>query len=54
LGHAREIVDLPRQAQVVIAGAGVTPEIARLTQTCVLDHDPVSRRDHRPWPHGPR
>ena len=38
-------------AEVVIAGAGATPEVARQTQTRVLDQDPVSAaetidRDH--------
>jgi DNA-binding transcriptional MerR regulator len=51
LEHAREIADLAKQVQVVIAGAGATPEVARLTQTRVLDQDPVSAagivdRDH--------
>jgi DNA-binding transcriptional MerR regulator len=51
LEHAREIADLAKQVQVVIAGAGATPEVARLTQTRVLDKDPVSAagvvdRDH--------
>jgi MerR family transcriptional regulator, light-induced transcriptional regulator len=40
--HAREIAELARQAEVVIAGAGATPEVARQTQTRVLDQDPVS------------
>ena len=49
--HAREIAELARQAEVVIAGAGATPEVARQTQTRVLDQDPVSAaetvdRDH--------
>jgi DNA-binding transcriptional MerR regulator len=42
LDHAHEIADLARQVQVVIAGAGATPEVARLTHTRVLDEDPVS------------
>jgi MerR family transcriptional regulator, light-induced transcriptional regulator len=42
LEHAREIADLAKQVQVVIAGAGATPEVARLTQTRVLEQDPVS------------
>jgi MerR family transcriptional regulator, light-induced transcriptional regulator len=49
--HAAEIADLADQVQVVIAGAGATAEVARQTQTRVLDHDPVSAavivdRDH--------
>jgi DNA-binding transcriptional MerR regulator len=49
--HAPEIAELASQAEVVIAGAGATPEVARQTQTRVLDQDPVSAaetvdRDH--------
>jgi MerR family transcriptional regulator, light-induced transcriptional regulator len=40
--HAREISDLGNQVQVVIAGTGATPEVARLTQTRMLEQDPVS------------
>ena len=51
LDHAREIKQLATQVPVVIAGTGATPEIARQTQTRVLDQDPVSAagtidRDH--------
>jgi MerR family transcriptional regulator, light-induced transcriptional regulator len=51
LDHAREIEKLANQVQVVIAGPGATPEVARHTQTHVLDQDPVSAaetidRDH--------
>jgi MerR family transcriptional regulator, light-induced transcriptional regulator len=51
LDHAREIEQLAKQVPVVIAGPGATPEIARQTQTRVLDQDPVSAagtidRDH--------
>jgi MerR family transcriptional regulator, light-induced transcriptional regulator len=51
LDHAREIEQLANQVPVVIAGPGATPEIARQTQTRVLDQDPVSAaatidRDH--------
>jgi MerR family transcriptional regulator, light-induced transcriptional regulator len=51
LDHAREIQQLAKQVQVVIAGSGATPEIARQTRTRVLDQDPVSAagvvdRDH--------
>jgi MerR family transcriptional regulator, light-induced transcriptional regulator len=42
LDHAREIEKLARQVQVVIAGPGATPKVARRTQTRVLDQDPVS------------
>jgi DNA-binding transcriptional MerR regulator len=42
LDQASEIADLAEQVQVVIAGAGATPEVARLTQARVLDEDPVS------------
>jgi DNA-binding transcriptional MerR regulator len=42
LDHARQIEQLAKQVQVVIAGPGATPEIARQTQTHVLDQDPVS------------
>jgi DNA-binding transcriptional MerR regulator len=42
LDHAREIEKLARQVQVMIAGTGATPEVARHTQTHVLDQDPVS------------
>jgi MerR family transcriptional regulator, light-induced transcriptional regulator len=42
LDHAREIAELARQAPVVIAGPGATSEVARQTQTRVLDQDPVS------------
>ena len=58
LDHAREIKELANQVPVMIAGTGATPEVARHTQTRVLDQDPVSaaqtidhdhsaRRDHR-------
>jgi DNA-binding transcriptional MerR regulator len=51
LDHAREIKELATQVQVMIAGTGATPEVARHTQTRVLDQDPVSTaetidRDH--------
>jgi MerR family transcriptional regulator, light-induced transcriptional regulator len=51
LDHAHDIKQLAKQAQVMIAGPGVTPEAARQTQTQVLAHDPVSAatiidRDH--------
>jgi DNA-binding transcriptional MerR regulator len=51
LDRAHEIADLAKQVQVVIAGAGATAEVARQTQTRVLDQDPVSAaevvdRDH--------
>jgi DNA-binding transcriptional MerR regulator len=51
LDHAQQIEQLAKQAQVVIAGPGATAEIARQTQTRVLDQDPVSAaqtidRDH--------
>jgi MerR family transcriptional regulator, light-induced transcriptional regulator len=42
LDNAREIKKLAKQVQVVIAGPGATPEVARQTQTRVLDQDPVS------------
>jgi hypothetical protein len=40
--HALEIAQLAEQTQVLLAGAGATPEIARRTRTHVLDQDPVS------------
>jgi DNA-binding transcriptional MerR regulator len=51
LDHARQIEQLAKQVQVVIAGRGATPEVARQMQTRVLDQDPVSAaetidRDH--------
>jgi MerR family transcriptional regulator, light-induced transcriptional regulator len=51
LDHAHEIKQLTNQVPVMIAGTGATPEIARHTQTQVLNHDPVSAaatidRDH--------
>jgi MerR family transcriptional regulator, light-induced transcriptional regulator len=51
LDHAREIEQLTKQVPVMIAGTGATPEVARHTQTRVLDQDPVSAaetidRDH--------
>jgi MerR family transcriptional regulator, light-induced transcriptional regulator len=51
LDHAPEIKQLAKQVRVVIAGTGATPEVARKTQTRVLDQDPVSAagiidRDH--------
>ena len=51
LDHTHEIAKLANQVQVVIAGLGATPEVARKTQTRVLDQDPVSAaqtidRDH--------
>jgi MerR family transcriptional regulator, light-induced transcriptional regulator len=51
LDHAREIKELAHQVPVMIAGPGATPEVARHTQTRVLDQDPVSAaetidRDH--------
>jgi MerR family transcriptional regulator, light-induced transcriptional regulator len=42
LDHAPEIKQLARQVPVVIAGTGATPQVARKTQTRVLDQDPVS------------
>jgi DNA-binding transcriptional MerR regulator len=58
LDHARQIKKLANQVPVVIAGPGATPQVARQTQTRLLDQDPVSaaqtidhdhpaRRDHR-------
>jgi MerR family transcriptional regulator, light-induced transcriptional regulator len=51
LDHAREIEQLTKQVPVMIAGTGATPEVARHTQTHLLDQDPVSAaetidRDH--------
>ena len=51
LDHARQIEQLANQVQVVIAGRGATPEVARQMQTRVLAQDPVSAaetidRDH--------
>jgi len=51
LDHAREIEKLAKQVPAMIAGTGATPEVARHTQTRVLDQDPVSAaetidRDH--------
>ena len=51
LDHAREIEKLANQVQVMIAGTGATLEVARQTQTHLLDQDPVSTagiidRDH--------
>jgi MerR family transcriptional regulator, light-induced transcriptional regulator len=40
--HAREIAELAKQVQVVIAGPGATHDVARQTQAHVLDQDPVS------------
>jgi MerR family transcriptional regulator, light-induced transcriptional regulator len=45
LDQAREIKQLAHQVPVVIAGPGATPEVARHTQTHVLDQDPVSAAD---------
>jgi DNA-binding transcriptional MerR regulator len=42
LDHAREINKLAKQVQVMIAGTGATPEVARHTQTHLLNQDPVS------------
>jgi DNA-binding transcriptional MerR regulator len=42
LDHAHEIKQLANQVQVMIAGTGATPEVARHTHTRVLDQDPVS------------
>jgi MerR family transcriptional regulator, light-induced transcriptional regulator len=51
LDHVRQIEQLATQVPVMIAGTGATPEIARHTQTRVLEQDPVSAaetidRDH--------
>jgi MerR family transcriptional regulator, light-induced transcriptional regulator len=51
LDHAQQIEQLAKQVQVVIAGPGATVEVARQTQTRLLDQDPVSAaetidRDH--------
>ena len=51
LDHAPEIRKLAKQVPIVIAGMGATLEVARQTQTRVLDQDPVSAaktidRDH--------
>jgi hypothetical protein len=42
LDHAHEIEKLAKQVPVMIAGTGATPEVARHTQTPILDQDPVS------------
>ena len=42
LDHARQIKQLAKQVPVMIAGPGATAEVARQTQTRVLDQDPVS------------
>ena len=42
LDQAHEIEKLAKQVQVVIAGTGATPEVARRTRTHLLDQDPVS------------
>jgi MerR family transcriptional regulator, light-induced transcriptional regulator len=51
LDHAGQIEQLANQIPVMIAGTGATPEVARQTQTRILDQDPVSAaqtidRDH--------
>jgi len=51
LDHGREIEELAKQVQVMIAGPGATLGVARQTQTRVLDQDPMSAaetiaRDH--------
>ena len=51
LDHAPETKKLAKQVPIVIAGMGATLEVARQTQTRVLDQDPVSAaktidRDH--------
>ena len=51
LDHTQQIEQLAKQVQVVIAGPGATVEVARQTQTRLLDQDPVSAaetidRDH--------
>jgi len=51
LDHAHEIKELAKQVPVMIAGTGATPQVARHTQTRLLDQDPVSAaetidRDH--------
>jgi DNA-binding transcriptional MerR regulator len=51
LDHAGQIEQLANQVPVMIAGTGATPEVARHTQTRLLDQDPVSAagiidRDH--------
>ena len=51
LDHAPEIKKLAKQVQVMIAGSGAIPEVARHTRTRLLDQDPVSAagiidRDH--------
>ena len=42
LDRVGEIEQLANQVQVLIAGPGASPEVARQTQTRVLDQDPVS------------
>jgi len=42
LDHAREINELAKQVLVMIAGTGATAQVARQTQSRVLDQDPVS------------
>jgi MerR family transcriptional regulator, light-induced transcriptional regulator len=42
LDHAHKIEQLANQVHVMIAGPGATPEVARHTQTQLLDQDPVS------------
>ena len=42
LDHAHEIKELAKQVRVMIAGTGATPQVARHTQTRLLDQDPVS------------
>lgn len=42
LHHAREIAELAKQVQVVIAGTGATSEVVQQTQAHLLDQDPVS------------
>jgi methanogenic corrinoid protein MtbC1 len=42
LDHAHEINELANQVPVMIAGTGATPQVARHTQTRLLDQDPVS------------
>jgi MerR family transcriptional regulator, light-induced transcriptional regulator len=42
LDHAPDIEKLASQVPVMIAGTGATPQVARHTQTRLLDQDPVS------------
>jgi MerR family transcriptional regulator, light-induced transcriptional regulator len=48
--HAAQLTTLARRAQLVLAGAGATPQIASATGARLLTGDPITEAENIEWP----